>query len=313
MTKKKMLLIFNPKSGLQKFPPQLFEVINKFTAAGFFVTAYPTQSAGEIKNLIADCAKDYDIVVCSGGDGTVSEAIDAIIALEYRPTFGIIPSGTVNDFSTSAGISKNITAAADIIINGVKKPLDIGRFGQTHFSYVAAFGLFTDVSYATPQNAKNILGSLAYYLEAVKRISSVKSFKCEFIVDGEAVCGDFVLGIIANSHSVAGMKIPKSMAVCMDDGLFEMILLKRPDSLKELQDVVASMLTQDFKSDLFVVRKAKCVKFSSRTPVAWTLDGDYGGKHTQAVIENHRHAIDVMVPSSSQPHQKTQINNLSHE
>ena len=297
MEKKTMLLIFNPKAGLQRFSAQLFEVVDKFTAAGFLVTVYPTQFAGEAKDVLIHCARDYDYVVCSGGDGTVSEVIDSLLMFEHHPTLGVIPAGTVNDFATSLGISRNILAATHIITSGEKKPLDIGRFGGVHFSYVAAFGIFTDVPYATPQSTKNILGSFAYYLEGIKRAASVKSFHCEFEFDEEVLAGEFVLGIVSNAHSVAGMKLPRNMAVSMDDGLFEVILLRKPESLLELQEVAASMISQEIRSDLLTVRKAARVNFSSQVPVAWTLDGDFGGEHTQVVIENRRHAIDIMMPS----------------
>jgi len=177
--------------------------------------------------------------------------------------------------------------------------LDIGRFGDEHFSYVAAFGIFTDVSYATPQNKKNLLGKLAYFLEGIKRFGSIKSFNCEFVLDSEVINGDFVLGIVGNAHSIASIKLPAEIGVKMDDGLFEVILIQTPNTLKDHQEIIYSLFTQDIKTDLLTIRKAKKITFTSSTPVAWTLDGDFGGEHTEISIENIHHALEIIMPAGT--------------
>ncbi|MCL2216815.1 MAG: YegS/Rv2252/BmrU family lipid kinase [Defluviitaleaceae bacterium] len=297
--KKKLLLIFNPKSGVQKFSQYFFEVVDKFTAAGFLVTTYPTQSPGEAGEMIAHHAGEYDYLVCSGGDGTISQAITALLALEKRPAFGIIPSGTVNDFAVSLGIPRDVLLAADIITTATPRPLDIGRFGSKHFSYVAAFGIFTDVSYSTPQNTKNLLGKLAYFLEGIKRFGSAKPAHCEVLLDDEPVSGEFVLGIIANTHSIAGIKLHTEMGVRMDDGLFEVILVKEPHTLKDRQEIISSLLAQEIKTSLLTIRKAKKITVTASTAIAWTLDGDFGGEYAQITIENLHHAMELLMPSYS--------------
>jgi len=294
---KSMLLVFNPKSGVQNFPSRLFEVVDKFTAAGFLVTAYPTQAPGEIGDIITAYANEYDYLVCSGGDGTIGQAIAALLSLEKRPAFGVIPAGTVNDFAASLGISKDILTAADIITNASPNALDIGRFGDKYFSYVAAFGIFTDVSYTTPQNTKNLLGRLAYLLEGIKRFWSMKTSRCEFVLDGEVISGDFVLGIVGNAHSIASIKLPAEIGVQMDDGWLEVILIQIPKTLKDHQDIISSLFTQEIKTDLLTIRKAKRISFASAEPVAWTLDGDFGGEHTEISIENMHRALEVIMPA----------------
>jgi len=297
--KKSMLLVFNPKSGVQSFPGRLFEVVDKFTSAGFLVTAYPTQAPGEVGSIVTTCANEYDYLVCSGGDGTIGEAIGALLALEKRPAFGLIPSGTVNDFAASLGIPKDVLAAADVITGAVSGAVDIGRFGDKYFSYVAAFGIFTDVSYATPQNTKNLLGRLAYLLEGIKRFRSIKTSRCEFVLDGEVISGDFLLGIVGNAHSIASVRLPAEIGVRMEDGLFEVILIQIPKTLKDHQDIISSLFTQEIKTDLLTIRKAKKISFASAEPVAWTLDGDFGGEYTEIDIENIHHALEVIMPARS--------------
>jgi len=271
-------------------------VVDKFTAAGFLVTVYPTQAPGEINKVIASCGGMYDYLICSGGDGTISEAIGAVLKLEQRPAFGLIPSGTINDFAASLGIPGDIMAAADVITSSTPKTLDIGKFGGRYFSYVAAFGIFTEVPYVTPQNTKNLLGKVAYFLEGIKRVGSVKSFSCDIALDGEVISGDFLLGTVANAHSIASIKLPAEMEVRMNDGLFEVVLVQVPKTLKDYQDIISSLFTYEIKTNLLTIRKAKNIRFTSESPVAWTLDGDFGGVYTEVGIENIHHALDVIMP-----------------
>ena len=296
--RKKLLLIFNPKSGVQNFPGQLFEVVNKFTEAGFLVTVYPTQAPGDVARIITDYAENYGCLVCSGGDGTVSEALDSLMSMEKRPVFGLIPSGTVNDYASSLGIPKDIPVATDIVTGGTVSALDIGCFGGKYFSYVAAFGGLTDVPYATPQNAKNLFGKLAYLIEGIKRFGSARSSTCKITLDGETLQGDFVLGIVGNAHSIAGIRLPTEMGIQMDDGLFEVILVRAPHSLKDHQEIISSLLIQEPRTDLLTIRKAKKVEFVSAEEVAWTLDGDFGGKYAEVAIENIWRAFHVLTPTS---------------
>jgi len=160
---------------------------------------------------------------------------------------------------------------------------------------VAAFGIFTDVPYTTPQNTKNLLGKLAYFLEGIKRFRSIESFRCEFVLDDEVIGGDFVLGIVGNAHSIASIRLPLEMGVKMDDGFFEVVLIQMPETLKDHQEIISSLFTQEIKTNLLTIRKAKKISFTSSTPVAWTLDGDFGGKYTEISIENIHHALEVIM------------------
>jgi YegS/Rv2252/BmrU family lipid kinase len=293
--KRRMLLIFNPRAGLQRFPQALFDVVDTFSAAGFLVTAYPTQAPGEVKQMIQKHVSEMDYLVVSGGDGTVAEAIGALLPLPARPVFAIIPSGTVNDFTASLGLPKEILQAAEVVVYGKEKPLDIGRFGNKYFSYVAAFGLFTDVSYETPQNMKNMLGNLAYFLEGVKRLGAVQPCYCTFDLDGEVISGEFILGLISNSLSVGGIKLPDT-EVKMDDGLLEIILLPRPENILDVMGIISSLVQQEGNNESLIIRKAKKITVKGKTHIAWTLDGEYGGMYKNVSIENMHHAIKIMMP-----------------
>ena len=297
MTEKKLLLIFHPGAGRQEFAPNLYEVVEQFTRRGFLVTAYPTQGPRDAYRMVRAHAAEYDYLVCSGGDGTLNESIDALMFCDRRPIFGFIPSGTTNDFATSLGLPKDALQAVATITDGVSTSFDIGRFGSDYFSYVAAFGLFTDVSYATPQSKKNVLGHLAYLLEGVKRLGSIQSYKCSIDLGEEVLSGEFLFGMITNSLSVGGFKLPGE-AILMDDGLFEVVLLQMPRNFIDLQNVIASLLNGERYTDSLIVRKAARVIVRSEIPLSWTLDGEYGGEYGEIEIQNWPCAIDIMRPAA---------------
>ncbi|MCL2033707.1 MAG: diacylglycerol kinase family lipid kinase [Oscillospiraceae bacterium] len=296
MAAKKLLLIYNPHSGKGEFPARLSDVADRFTKAGLEVTVRPTQGKKDAYNTIISRAKDFDCVCCSGGDGMVSEAVGAIMNLKKRPVFGYIPSGTTNDFASTFNIPRDAIMAADVITFGVPRDIDAGYFGGTCFAYVAAFGLFTDVTYATNQDFKNIFGHAAYMIEGAMRLGSIISHKCEIDIDGEAIAGDFIFGMASNTLSVGGFKMPSETNIQLDDGLFEVMLVKRPRRLADLHKIALSLLTQGVESNALILRQAKKMRVVSRKPLDWTLDGEFGGTTTDITIENKKQAFEIMVP-----------------
>lgn len=296
MKNKSMLLVFNPLSGKGEFTGALFEVISRFTKAGYEVTVYPTQAGGDAGDMILKRGGDFDCVCCAGGDGTLSEAVTSIIQLAEKPLFGYIPAGTTNDFASSLKIPKDIPAAVDTVINGNAFPIDIGCFGSQYFAYVAAFGLFTGVTYETPQSAKNILGHAAYILEGVKKLRSIQSFECTITIDGKTLSGSFIFGMASNSTSVGGFRVLDENTVMLDDGMFEALFVKRPRSFADLQNVISSLLNDEIYTESLIVRKAEKIRVQSSKPLDWTLDGEFGGRTTDVIIENKRRALEIMVP-----------------
>jgi YegS/Rv2252/BmrU family lipid kinase len=238
-----------------------------------------------------------DRLVCSGGGGTLSVTLVALLRMERRPTFGFLPSGTTNDFATSLGLPGDLLLAADVVTGGVARPFDIGRFGEEYFSYVAAFGLFTDVSYDTPQERKNALGHMAYLMEGVKRLGAIQSHSCTVELPGEVIEGEFILGMVSNSLSIGGFRIQKEdSAVRMDDGLFEVILLRKPKNFIDLQNVIASILNQELYTDSLILRRADSLTVRTEAPIAWTLDGEFGGEVRDVAITCCHNAIEIMMP-----------------
>ena len=198
---KKMLFIYNPNSGMGLLKPKLSDVLDIFVKGGYEVTVYPTQKYHDAVRKMGEYEEQYDLVACSGGDGTLDEVVTGMMKREKKVPIGYIPAGTTNDFASSLHISKNMLEAADTVVNGVPFACDVGVFNQDYFVYIAAFGLFTDVSYETKQSMKNVLGHLAYILEGTKRIFNIPSYRIKVTHDGETIEDEFIYGMVTNSRS----------------------------------------------------------------------------------------------------------------
>ncbi len=284
---KKMLLVINPKSGKGQIKNRLLEILDIFTKAGYEIHIHITQQAMEAKDVVARWGGDRDLIVCSGGDGTLNETISGMMELEHCPELGYIPAGSTNDFARSLRIPRQMTAAALAATAGEPYAIDIGKFCQErYFIYVAGFGAFTEVSYLTSQDKKNLLGHQAYVLEGVKSLSSIKSYPMK-VTGGETVCeGDFIFGMVTNTISVGGFKGLVSQNVSLCDGLFEVLLIETPKTPLELSSIVSSLLLKDDKCELVHKFKADSLMVEAEEPVDWVLDGEFGGSHRQVLLEN---------------------------
>lgn len=297
MPPKRMLFIFNPVSGRQDIRFNLFEIVDLFVKRGFEVTVHPTQERRDAYETALRRGASFDCLVCSGGDGTLREVVEAVMRLPRRPPFGYIPSGTTNDFAASLGLPGDALQAAASVCDGRTFSIDVGRFGENYFSYVAAFGLFTDVSYGTSQSVKNLIGHAAYVLEGVKRLASISSCRCAVTVDDARVEGEFILGLVGNSTSIGGFQMPMESQTLLDDGLFEVVLLRKPSSFADLQNVIASLLNGEKYTDSLIIQKASSVMVEPLAgPLHWTLDGEDGGERGRVEIVNCPRAIDIIVP-----------------
>lgn len=278
---KKLLFLFNPLSGKAQIKNKLLDIIQVFIRSGYNVEVYPTQKSGEASEIIFNRCREFDKIVISGGDGTLNECINGILKIspEERPVIGYIPTGTTNDFASNLKIPKNMVKAAEIAIKGRCFNCDIGNFGSRNFLYVAAFGAFTDVAYETPQHNKNYMGHLAYLLEGIKKLSNLKSYKLKIKSPENISEGEFIFGMASNTNYVAGLKTDLKLGPSLDDGLFEVALVKKPANIIEMQMIISDIMTQNFSEERFVLFKTKHAEFEFEEDVPWTLDGEYGEKH----------------------------------
>lgn len=295
--KKKMLFIYNPRAGKAKIRSNLLDIIDIFTKAGYEVTAYPTQMKGDgIRAVKERRLGYYDIIACSGGDGTLDEVVSGMMQCERKIPIGYVPAGSTNDFANSLHIPRDMIRAAEIIIGGKTFGCDMGTFNDDFFVYIAAFGLFTDVSYETPQDIKNVLGHMAYILEGMRRLSSIKAYRMKVESDELSVEAEFLFGMITNSISVGGFKGITGKHVQLDDGEFEAVLIKKPTNPMELNLVMAALVNRNINTDCMYCFRTSSLKITSEEEVAWTLDGEFGGKHTEVNIRNLRQALEIRVP-----------------
>ena len=292
---KKLLFVYNGRSGKGQIKRYLADIINVFVQNGYYVETYPTQCVQDAKRQIAGRGQNYDLVVVAGGDGTLNEAISGMMRLKKRVPVGYIPCGSTNDFATSLRLPKDKLHASQIAVAGTPVYVDVGSFNRNTFIYIAAFGAFTDVSYSTPQDMKNLLGHSAYIIDALKQFGNIMTshhYKIEWDNSG-TVEGDFIYGMVSNSISVGGFRGITGKNIILDDGLFEVTLLKKPKNPLELQDMITGLLTQK-KCKNILSFKASKIKFISDEKVKWVLDGEYGGNPKKVLIKNHKCAVKVM-------------------
>lgn len=304
---KRLFFVYNPYSGRSAnarntISSKLFNIIDIWVKAGYDVTVRPTQKSGDAyENTIRICnSNEYDLVVCSGGDGTLNEVVHGVMSSNNILPIGYIPTGSTNDFARSVGIPKGIENCAKTIVNGQYFHTDYGSFnGDKVFTYVCAFGAFTAVTYETPQQRKNYMGHSAYIMEALKRLGEITSYKMTFEYDKGTLSGEYVLGMIVNSKSVGGIFTLKN--VSFDDGLFEVILVKKPQNILHLQSVLTELInfnSNDEHSEIIQSFKTSKLKIISEEPIKWNLDGEFGGMLTEVQIVNKQKALTVITKKS---------------
>ena len=290
--------VFNPKAGKGKIKTALMDIVDIFNKGGYEVVIRATQYPKDAYEMTRKYADKVDLVVCSGGDGTLDEVVAGLVETGSKVPVGYIPAGSTNDFAGSLFIPKNMVAAAEMIMEENVYRCDIGKFNKQTFTYIAAFGLFTDVAYETDQDLKNILGHLAYLLEGVKRLFDIQSYHMKVTTEDEIFEDDFMYGMITNSRSVGGFKNLTGKNVDMNDGLFEVTLITTPKNPMDMQEIIAGLMSGKDNSDLIYTFKTSRIRIQSDEAVAWTLDGEYGGDHKEVEIRNLHRALNLYLTGS---------------
>lgn len=289
---KKILFIYNPKSGKMQINQYIDKIINYISKQGNLTICYATQAAGDARNKAEELAKDYEEIIVSGGDGTLDEVVSGSLKSNSMPIIGYIPTGSTNDFAKSLKIPQDVELAKDIAINGKEKNLDVGKIEDKFFTYVAAFGSLAQVSYETDQTMKNIFGRSAYIFEGMKTISNLKSHKVKITIDDEIIEDEYIHGMVTNSISVGGFTKIVGSNVGLDDGVFEIMLVKNPKNIIDLNQIIAG-LTNHKDNDFVLFREGKKFRFESEEDLTWTLDGEYGGKTLDCNVEVLHKALKI--------------------
>ncbi|MBR2577443.1 MAG: YegS/Rv2252/BmrU family lipid kinase, partial [Erysipelotrichaceae bacterium] len=265
----KTLFIYNPHAGMMQIKNHLFNILNTFAAADYDMTVVPTRKQGEAFSFVRKHVSEFASVICSGGDGTLNEVVNGLLksGQEELPALGYIPAGSTNDFASSLKLPKSMEKAAELITSGIPVSYDVGLFNTKFFVYIAAFGAFTKVSYSTPQDAKNILGHMAYLVEGIKSLAEIKAYKMKIRYDDMSIEGKFIYGMVTNTLSVGGMYKLDPKKVKLDDGELEVLLIREPKNVGELSEISSYMLGTLDRSDLVLSFKTKKISFENSSNV----------------------------------------------
>ena len=292
---KKLLFIMNPLAGMKKANRYLADIIALFNRAGYDVLTYMTAAPGDCITAVEQKAAGMDLIVCVGGDGTFNETVSGLLHTGLDIPVGYIPAGSTNDFAASLNLPTNVLEAAQLIAEGEPVAYDVGRFGDRHFTYVASFGAFTRVSYATPQSVKNALGHTAYLLSGLQEISQIRPFHVRFdLDDGQVIEDDFIFGAISNSTSMGGILTLDPKQVDMQDGKFELFLVRAPKDVLELSECAKALTEQKYNCKVITFCSASRITVTAPPEMNWTLDGEMEPGHETVLVENLHHSIRLM-------------------
>lgn len=294
MSERKLLFVFNPKSGMGLIKNQLLDIIDIMVKAGFEPTVYPTQERGDATRKVREDGANFERIVCSGGDGTLDEVVTGMREADLSIPLGYIPAGSTNDFARSLGIPNDMVKAAEIAVGETLFACDVGQFNEDTFIYIAGFGLFTEISYETPQELKNVFGHAAYILSAAKSLTAIPNYLMQVEINGEVIQDRFIYGMITNSVSVGGFKGITGKDVQLDDGEFEVTLIKRPTNPVELNEIIAYLTGVIPETKMVYSFKSSHIRIRSRASVSWTMDGENGGEHWGVDIKNHHRKINFL-------------------
>ena len=295
LEQKKLLMIVNPRAGRNKSRSPLFDAASIFCRAGYLLSICGTDAPGEAKEIAAGEGGGYDAVVAVGGDGTLNEVVSGLMRLDRRPLLGYLAQGSTNDFAASLHISGKPAVAAEAMMSAAPRQLDIGRWNERYFVYVASFGAFAKSSYSAPQAAKNALGHFAYILEGMKDLNTLRPYQVKLTADGEVLDGEYLFGAVCNSTSIGGLMKLDPERVVLDDGKFELLLIPNPRTAQDLQNLVLALLNQQYDSQGLVFRHVSHIHLETDEDLPWSLDGEYAASAPAVEIVNCQRAVTMLL------------------
>lgn len=299
MPKKNILFVGNLLAGQKRLGKKLPDVISVLCKHDFLPTVCVTQYAGHARELVLELASGYDMVICAGGDGTLSETISGLLDAQLELPVGYIPCGTTNDLASTLGLAKEPEKAAEDIALGKPISIDIGRFNKHTFAYTASFGAFTRASYATSQSMKNTFGHLAYVLEGLKDLAYLQPINAHVRTETEEFDGSYVFGAVSNTTSLAGILTFDKERVMLDDGKFEVMLIDAPKNALDLSQLLINLSQKKYEPPIHMF-SASSVEIETQQPVNWTLDGEFQKGDTRIEIKNIPSAVRIIVPAKKE-------------
>jgi lipid kinase, YegS/Rv2252/BmrU family len=294
----KLLFLVNPCAGKRKAAEELSDILQIFCAYDYLPTVLMTEYPGHATELCRQYAKEYDLVACAGGDGTLNETISGLLSCGADLPIAYLPCGTTNDLASTLGLSHDLTQAAKEAVTGRDRWLDIGSFNGRSFVYTASFGAFTKASYDTPQNVKNALGHLAYILEGIKGLGAIRPIHAKVRTEEGEFEGDYIFGSVSNTTSLAGIITIDEERVQLDDGKFELLLVDTPQNAIDTSKLILQA-TQARFGDMLKLYSAAHIEVDTGENTDWTLDGEQEKGETRFVIDNLPRAVRLRVPAQA--------------
>ena len=300
---KRALVLINKTSGTGRAGNETLDIATKLAVNGYEPVVYPILPGSNLtsEEIIPKYDGKVDMILCSGGDGTLNHVMNAIMHLKKKPILSYLPSGSTNDFAKGLGIPASKAKAVEVATSGTPFTYDVGKMNDKYFNYVAAFGAFSKVSYATDQELKNVLGYAAYVISALAELPQNIGYSCHMTIEADDIVeeGDFIFGAVSNSASVAGMTLLTDGDIKQDDGVMELLLIKAPKNLAEFNAVVSALATKEPDNPYIIYKQVKRAKFISDADTEWTLDGEFGGAFKETLIEVVNKAITILVRKKS--------------
>lgn len=294
--KKNILIIVNPNAGKGKVQKRIHKIASNFAKQDYVVDIIYTKINYSAASIIRDYKGNLDLIVCCGGDGTLNDLINAVMKLKKKPKISFIPLGTMNDFANTIGLYRFKFWLPNNMKNAEEVKIDIGKFNEKYFNYVAAFGAFTMVPYVTRQSLKRLFGKAAYFIVATKYLKKIKAYNLEVNVDGNVTKGNFIYGSISNSKSIAGFQWFRKREINLSDGKYEVILVRKPKKKTGIISIAINILFKRYNNKNFVFLQGSNIKIMPKTHLNWTLDGEYGGRKKQVEIINNKEALTMVIP-----------------
>lgn len=294
---KKVLLICNRCSGRANVKKYIEKVLAILKEQDFQVEVKNTQIDFGADKIIETYDDNVDIYLICGGDGTLNQAINGIVKNGKTIPILYIPCGTTNDFARTLKLPKNKLKCVKNINEYLETQIDVGKFEDKYFYYIAVFGMLSNISYTTPQKEKNMYGRLAYYKQALKESKTRTVYNVKIECPHRTIEDEIIYGSISNSTSIAGFKWFKDTEAELDDGEFEVILIKKINNIIDLIIAFLSLVFKIKNEKYLYCFKTSDMKITCNKEIEWTLDGEYGGKLFTTNIENKRRLVRFLVPN----------------
>lgn len=276
---KKVEFLYNPNAGNQKIRISLDIVIRKFQEAGYLVNVYRSMGKGDLARYIKEYITNdnTDLMVISGGDGSINEVVNAMTREELTIPLGLLPLGTANDFSTLIGMPQDIEEACEAILRKEIKPIDVGFVNGHYFINVCSAGLFTTVSHEVDINLKKRFGKMAYYVKGLEQIQGYKPMKLSFKMDTETINEEVSLFLIFNGKSAGGFDQLAKYAV-IDDGLLDLVIIKAVAVHEILPLFIRILQGEHFKSSNVIYKQVPQVEITclNNEHIISDIDGEPG-------------------------------------